>query len=283
MIELSTKHKFIIARWISRVLLSMRSLVRLPPTTRVVRQQIYWHIDFREGIDLALYLGVYEPETLKVLAQRIKPGATVLDIGANVGAMTLPLAKSVGSSGHVYAFEPTSWAYDKLQHNLSLNPDLGKRVTAEKLMLLSEGQMPPDFIYSSWNLSAQVDDQTHPSHMGRLMATDSVSGITLDRYFENRPNRINLIKLDVDGYELVVLQGARSLLQRDRPEILLEMAPHVQEERQQLDDLLCELAELGYQLFHLNAKTTIPMNRAVIEKLCPTGGSINVLALAQPR
>lgn len=280
--RLSTEKKISIARLISKSIVGVRAIFGLSSITRVHRQGLSWSLDLKEGIDLAVYLEVYEPETIKALKRIVKPGDVVVDIGANIGAITLPLGRYVGVSGHVIAFEPTAWAYDKLQKNLSLNPHLLNRVRTEQIILLEEEKEPPAFVYSSWNLAEKEDELTHPQHKGRMMATDSVQGISLDAYFEKNPQkRIELIKLDVDGYELAVLKGAKKTLLRYKPKIVLEIAPHVQEEKRQLEELLAELKAARYRLEHLTSGREIPMVKETIEKICPQGGGINVLAVPQ--
>ncbi|WP_293115185.1 FkbM family methyltransferase [Okeania sp. SIO1I7] len=282
MVRLATEKKITIARFISNLIVGVRAIFGLSSITKVYRRGLHWSLDLKEGIDLAIYLGVYEPETIKELKRIIKPGDVVVDIGANIGALTLPLAEYVGVDGCVIAFEPTSWAYGKLQNNLSLNPHLLNRVRTEQMMLLEEEKELPSFVYSSWNLSASEDKLTHPQHKGRLMTTDGGQGISLDGYFEKHPHKkVDLIKLDVDGYELAVLKGARKLLLRDSPKIILEMARQNEEEEKQLEKLLAELKDAQYRLVHLTAKYPILMTKEAIKKLCPPGGSINVLALPQ--
>lgn len=283
--KISTEGKIKIARLLSHFIVTVRSWFGLSPMTRVKRRGVKWSLDLREGIDLAIYLNVYEPETLNSFQSLIKPGDVVLDIGANIGAMTLPLAKAVGEIGQVISFEPTTWAYEKLQRNLTLNPQLTTRVQAEQIMLLDRGENPPALVYSSWDLTAEVDKNPsiHPLHQGKLMTTDGVQGISLDEYCEQqRIEKIDLIKLDVDGYELTVLNGARKTLRKYRPKIIMEMALYVQEERKQIDDLLLSLQEADYQLVQLTNRQPIAMNQAALEKLCHKAGGINILAIPEP-
>ena len=92
------------------------------------RGGIVWELDLREGIDFAIYLqGGFEPAALREYRRVVKPGSVALDIGANIGSHTLPLAQIVGPSGRVYSFEPTDYAFEKQLRNLSLNRDLSKR------------------------------------------------------------------------------------------------------------------------------------------------------------
>jgi hypothetical protein len=91
---------------------------------RVVQVEIngiHSELDLGETIDLALYLGLFEPDVALAIEAHCRPGMTVLDIGANIGAHALRLASLVGDSGHLFAFEPTTYAFRKLIRNFSLN------------------------------------------------------------------------------------------------------------------------------------------------------------------
>jgi tRNA G37 N-methylase Trm5 len=85
-----------------RVISTVRKLVGGGDLVRVVRNGLVWELDLSEGIDLAIFLfGQFESATAKAIERLVRPGAIVLDIGANIGAHTLPLARLVGSEGKV--------------------------------------------------------------------------------------------------------------------------------------------------------------------------------------
>ena len=88
---------------------------------RATIQGSTFELDLGEMIDVALYLEQYELDVSAALERHSAPGMTVLDIGANIGAHTLALARLVTRTGAVYAFEPTDFAFEKLTRNVSLN------------------------------------------------------------------------------------------------------------------------------------------------------------------
>ena len=88
---LNTHSKLPIARLASRLLLAARSVCGFGGTTEVNRGGLRWALNLREGFVLAIYLGVYETETVKLRSKRPPAGAVAADIGAYIGALSLPL------------------------------------------------------------------------------------------------------------------------------------------------------------------------------------------------
>jgi FkbM family methyltransferase len=276
----STKVK--LASLLSRGLLLLRRLARLGPETEVTRDGLRWHLDLSEGVDLAIYLlGRFEGETVRAFRRELSSGDVVIDIGANSGANTLELARSVAPGGHVFAFEPTRYALDRLGRNLALNPELAGIVTVEHAFLASGSSgKPVREFYSSWPLGADATTNVHQEHRGRLMSAEGAASWTLDRYVEERnvPS-IRLVKLDVDGNEWSVLDGARKTLERQRPLLVMELAPYVLDEREgSLESILGLLSGLGYELRGVSSGEPVPMSAEQLRARIPEGAGINVLA-----
>ncbi len=277
---LTTHTKITLARLVQAPILAARNICGLGSYTRVKRRGIYWNLDLREGIDFAIFLlGAFEPDTLKVFRRLVHPGMTVLDIGANIGAHTLHLGRLVGTSGRVVAFEPTTWAFDKLMNNLALNPKISAQVTPRQVMLMGDSaQAVPENIPSSWPLKS--DQDVHPKLRGRDMATTGSIAMTVDSFLsQTKANKIDFIKLDVDGYECDVLSGMPGTLQKERPIILMELSPYVLIEKgHSIQKLMDILDSAGYRLFHLDGQTPLPWMACSLHDLVPDGAGINVLA-----
>jgi FkbM family methyltransferase len=234
--NISTKSKIAIASVISKIIRTARSMIGLKNKTHFKRGRILWDLDLGQGIDFAIFLqGGFEPETIKTYKKYVVPGSVVLDIGANIGAHTLPLAKMVGDTGKVIAFEPTDYAFGKLKKNLSLNGALASRVTAIQALLVGTlSEEIPEAIPSSWPLERISDKEgvSHPIHGGTFNSLSGAVTIRLDDWFEkNSVDRIDFIKMDVDGYEIGVLEGASQTLAKHHPVIVMEFAPYIFEER----------------------------------------------------
>lgn len=277
---MKTAHKIFLAKLAYHVVMVFRSLVGKGPIALVQRRGVNWELDLREGIDLAIFLqGQFEPQTAKALSRLVHPGNTVVDIGANIGAHTLALANYVGEHGKVIAFEPTQYAYQKLLRNISLNAELKSRIVPEQIMLGQENQVQcQTSVYSSWRVVG--DAERHPKHLGELKTTEGASMWRLDSYLDEKQYpRIDLIKLDVDGYECEVLNGARGRLERDRPIICFELAPYVLNERgNSLKELVDILREYNYRIMRESSLQALPLDSTALTQLIPDGVTINALA-----
>jgi FkbM family methyltransferase len=244
---------------------------------------VNWSLDLKEGIDFAIYLlGGFEVRTLRRYAQLVKPGHTVLDIGANVGAHTLPFAQLVGPTGRVFSFEPTSFAFGKQKANISLNPELAPRISAHQMMLVASGADGlPEAIYSSWPLERA--DDLHAEHHGRLMTTQGAVQRTLDGFLGDLEiAKVDFIKLDVDGNEADVLAGAWATIEKSKPLIMLELAPYVYDKNpQKFDALLEQLWPMGYKISNVATGRLLPRDVREVRRLIPAAGGMNVLATFQ--
>lgn len=277
---LSTCYKIYIARALRRILLVPMSLLgRSISDLQCTRNGIKWQLDLDEGIDLSIFvLGSFEPQTLRLLKCLVKTGYTVLDIGANIGAHTLPLAKQVGKNGRVIAIEPTDWAYAKLLRNIELNPHLKEVITTVQAALCSPGGEVPREFHSSWSLA--TDQDRHPIHCGILKSASNSMAITLDELVQSlQLSRIDVIKIDVDGFEVEVFDGARGIIQKFLPVIVLELSPDAHKERgKDFNQLLDFLEEFNYSLYDEVSGDLLPKERFKLLERIPKAGGINAIA-----
>ena len=133
------------------------------------RGDIVWELDLKEGIDFAIYLQGVRARDLAGYRRSCSRSSFVLDIGADIGSHTLPLAQMEGPSGRVYSFEPTDCAFGKQGRNLSLNPEFSRRVNALQAMLVGRStQEMPEAIPSSWPLDNESGTELDTIHVGRF-------------------------------------------------------------------------------------------------------------------
>lgn len=277
MATFSTLQKIALAKAAHRAVKLYRRARRLPMQDRFHRGGLEWNLNLNEGIDFSIFLlGAFEGEAVRFYRRRLRPGDVVLDIGANVGAHTLPIAAAVKPSGRVYAFEPTAYAFSKLKTNLALNPELETLVSTNQVLLGNGSVDLPQEVYAGWPL--EFGRNLHPDHGGEPHGTDGASGGTLNALVEQF-GRVDFIKIDVDGHELPVLQGADKVLERFRPPILIELCPHVcVSHGYSFAALVNLLTGAGYRLQALDGKP-LPMDPAALERTIPEKGAVNALAV----
>ena len=165
--------------------------------------------------------GVYEKYETKLVQELIKPGMIVLDIGANIGYYTLIAARLVGSKGIVYAFEPEANNYGLLVKNIEKNGILN--VISIQKAISNKCEKKELFLAKDGALASLSEDNTLIQKKG----SEEVEAVTLDDYFENiiGNNKVDFIKLDVQGAEGLVVEGAKEILENNNLKLTMEFWP----------------------------------------------------------
>ena len=218
---MKTKSKIFFAKIISKILTFFIS-----KNQSVIRNKIKWDLNLDEGIDLSIFLfGSSEKKVLNFskLLQKEDIPITIIDIGANIGSVSLIIAKKLKNS-RVFAIEPTNYAFQKLSKNLDLNDDLKDKVFLKQLFISNNKK--PNKVWSSWNF--EKSDIKHKKHMGTLKEIKENSYIGLEKFIETEKlTNVDFIKIDVDGYELDVLKSGETFLAKTKPIIFIEIAPYL--------------------------------------------------------
>jgi FkbM family methyltransferase len=275
----STATKVAIARVVST------TLVRLGVRTRrqIRRHGLTFDVDIREGIDLSLFLfGSFERDILATIEALVEPDGIVIDVGANIGALTLPVAEYL-AHGHVYAVEPTDIAFARLRQNVVLNPAISGRVTTIHSFVSSDSSAVSDLVaYSSWPADGSDDARRHPVHKGVQQAA-GCGQVTLDGLIEARDIRaVSLVKIDTDGHEFSVLSGATQCLTKLRPAVIFEACEYLLvPPRETFDDFVELFASHDYTICERSAFQ--PITRKEFLRTCPAGGGLDLLALPNER
>jgi len=150
--------------------------------------------------------GFIEPFETELIQQKVLPGNTVIDIGANIGYYTLQFARLVGPRGHVYAFEPDPENFRLLRQNLRINGY--QNVTlVNKAVASSSGS-----IQLFRNPLNHGDHRTYASDPQRERV--EIEAVSLDDYFAGTDTTVDLIKFDIQGAEAAAFQGMQDFLKK---------------------------------------------------------------------
>lgn len=204
--------------------------------------------DFFIGAIIEKY-GTYEPHVTDELKKTLKEGGVFVDIGANIGYFTLLAASLVGPQGFVHAFEPHSDNCESIQRSLEVNAF--KNVTVYPFAIAESRKTFQLDVTGSSSNGRVVDFSPHAVQGAgpeRL-----VEAITLDEILAEI-DRIDVIKMDIEGAEPRAWQGMAQIVQRHGPVVIFEFSPHAIEvtSHSKPAEFLEAVISSGYDLFIIN-------------------------------
>ncbi|MCA3506544.1 MAG: FkbM family methyltransferase [Rhodobacter sp.] len=206
------------------------------------------------GVSGQVMRGTYETDEVAFITSILKPGQAVIDIGANIGYLTHMMAMAVGSSGKVISFEPHPIIYERLALSVAEN---GFAQCETHNMAL--GDVADDGI-----LEFGLDGANFGGM--RLLGTEAPADVAICKVPIRRlddvidpSQRIDFIKIDVEGSEPLVVRGANSLIRTHRPIIVSEILGRSLREMHGMTaaDYIFQVCELGYQCRSLTAGGTV--------------------------
>jgi FkbM family methyltransferase len=171
-------------------------------------------------IDKDYWLGTYEPELQTALHDLVPAGAVIYDVGANIGYLSLLLAKASGKVGSVIAFEALPANVERLRRNLELN-GMEKQVTVIPSAVV-QTQGPVRFLVHASGGMGKAAGSAGRSDQSQSEVT--VPGISLDEFVYGQGNPPpQVVKMDIEGGEVLALPGMRRVLREARPLMLMEL------------------------------------------------------------
>jgi FkbM family methyltransferase len=198
-------------------------------------------LDISNFEDWMLYYGYWD-SPLDSLLGLIRPGHVIMDIGCNIGATILPMARLAGETGLVYGFEPDPDTMKNCARNVSLNDLKNIRLHAMALSDL-EG-----------TAALRRGEPRNPA-ANRIVAEAAPDDIavdttTLDSFVESAGlERLNLLKIDVEGHEARVLRGAAKAIRRFQPDMFIEaIDSHLNSSGSSRMELLGMIAGMDYRI-----------------------------------
>lgn len=179
-----------------------------------------WWVLRNDNVGEPLLAGEFEAAEMAFVERFLKPGMTVLDVGAHHGLYSLLASARVGAGGRVFAFEPSPRERRALRLNLLLN--LAGNVSVQGLALGSDNGEQSLFVVQG---SQRGCNSLRPPEVFSATVPVSVRVVPLDEWLvKQKINHVNFIKLDVEGGELDALKGGAGLFERrPRPTVLAEV------------------------------------------------------------
>lgn len=182
------------------------------------------------------WLGTYEFDKQETIKQFVKPGMKVLDIGANAGFYTLAFSRLVGEQGHVWAFEPLAENADNILRHVALNRL--QNVTLLQTAVTNRNGM----------IGFQIAGNNSMGFISDSNVTYKVPTVSLDHLFADEVIPLpDVIKIDVEGAEALVLEGAKNLLTLRK--VVLFIALHGEKQKQLCQEIL---RSIHYDIFYLD-------------------------------
>jgi len=181
--------------------------------TKIFGKYKFFYLENDRYIGQRIALEKYEPYETQLILRQAKRGDVVVDVGANIGYYTVLLADKVGKNGKVYAFEPDITNFEILKKNIEVN-NLKNVEIINAAVGSKAGKLK---LYKS------KDNFGDHKLYGKDKNIETVKIVKLDDYLKDK--KINLMKIDTQGWEPEVIEGAMKIIKRDQPIMFLEYSP----------------------------------------------------------
>lgn len=230
--------------------------------------------DYTRSVIKGMYYGSYEMLVVETMRRYLQPGQVFVDVGASLGYLAAVAASLVGVTGQVHCFEPVPQYFQNIVRLAELNPDYV--ISAHEKAL---GEEPGTFmmnvdtdIYCGSTLAAEASSQT----------SIQVSVTTLDDYVQSTGlARMDLLHIEVEGFEMPVLKGAQRYFERHRPPIICAIYPaYYPVQGYSLADLKAYMDDCGYAA-HKLSQPSKPINITELREhtlvlFLPVNGGVSV-------
>jgi FkbM family methyltransferase len=182
-----------------------------------VHDGVVMELSMKDYVEWAIYYNAFEPCCTRIVRHHLYPGSVFLDIGANVGYYSLMASRRVMPGGRIFAFEPNPRTAEKFRRNVALSGAAGIELFNVALSDhegMVELYCPAEESHGLTSMRSQ--GWSDPDRF-------EVQGRTLDEALPRDLDRLDFVKIDVEGAERLVFEGAGATISRFRPTILLEL------------------------------------------------------------
>lgn len=196
--------------------------------------------------------GDYDAPLHRFIDRHIRPGMVCFDVGANIGLMSVHMARRVGPDGAVFSFEPVATVYQRLEQHVRANQLEGH--THLHRVALSNADGEAEIHYGNEDWTNQGMASLVSTNDRNVQQTCMVETSTLEAFVErHRVERIDFIKVDIEGAEPLFLEGARKVLRAMKPIVSIEVSVGGLNSLPNYGprNLVKALEDIGYDLFEV--------------------------------
>jgi FkbM family methyltransferase len=243
-------------------------------------------VDYANWLNPLLQPKKVTQEEVDFFKSIIRKDSLVIDIGANTGDLTVPIALATGNKGLVLALDPNTQVFAVLAANANLNKEKTNIVPLQFAATETDGEFyfaSSEATFSNGGLINDTNDSAH----GKFKLKDKVRGVHLETYLRKHfaqwiPN-ISFIKVDTEGNDLSVLKTVENIIADYKPSVVAEVFPTLT--KQERDDLFHFFSEKGYTIYdlsHLDLNGGV--NRVLLkhaDEMAAPGIASNILAIVE--
>ncbi|MEI6582577.1 MAG: FkbM family methyltransferase [Chitinophagia bacterium] len=243
-------------------------------------------VDYANWLNPLLQPKKVTQEEVDFFKSIIRKDSLVIDIGANTGDLTVPIALATGNKGLVLALDPNTQVFAVLAANAKLNKEKTNIVPLQFAATETDGEFyfaSSEATFSNGGLINDTNDSAH----GKFKLKDKVRGVHLETYLRKHfaewiPN-ISFIKVDTEGNDLSVLKTVENIIADYKPSVVTEVFPTLT--KQERDDLFHFFSEKGYTIYdlsHLDLNGGV--NRVLLkhaDEMAAPGIASNILAIVE--
>ncbi len=222
---------------------------------KATRNGINYELDLSQHIDYSIFFGLTTDSSRRKLYELATKSTIIIDIGTNIGEVVLNFARILDNKGKVYGFEPNNHSFQKLQKNISLN-------NFNCIEIMNYGLSHNN---ENFELSEVIPENAGANRILAAKTTNipsqTIQTMRFDDFVSNKQiTNIDLIKIDVEGFEYFVLQGAKATLEKYKPKLFIELIDkHLKVHGFSARILVDFLDNLGYKSY--NADTNIYISK----------------------
>ncbi len=189
------------------------------PVVTQIRPGVIMELDGRDLVTQSILMqGVWEPKVTAFVSSSLAPGNVFIDVGAHVGYYSLLAAPLVGPTGKVVAVEPNPPTIARLERNINLNQNTN--VLVQKVACTDKEETLKFFQAPTENTGGSSMFDANPGKETEIQ----VAAVPLDKIVQSLAlSRVDLVKIDVEGAELLVLRGMKGILANYRPKLSIEL------------------------------------------------------------